>query len=105
MKIIRDDSPIGNMFTTWFTTCLGIEWNIHRCNIKGCTETSLGAIITGVPECRAFGVCEFHYQKYFSQPMDVHIVLDFTPLWYIDPDDEYGHEWRMWEDTQRRKGA
>jgi hypothetical protein len=101
MKIIRDEGIFGNMFTT----CLGIDWGIRRCNIEGCEETELGAIVTGIPNEPMFGVCENHYQMYFSNPMDVSLTLDFTPLWYIDPDDEYALEWRMYDNEAIELGC
>lgn len=91
MKIIRDEGLMGN----GMTTCLGIDWGIRRCNIKGCAETMLGAIIAQVPDTPIFGVCEEHYQMYFSKPMNVHIELDFNSIGYVEPDDEYAWEWRL----------
>ena len=67
---------MGNMYTT----CLGIDWGIRRCNIKGCTETMLGAIVRDPGHDITYGLCEEHYQLIANTPGGVDITLDFTPL-------------------------
>ena len=78
MKIIRDEGLMGNMFTT----CLGIDWGIRRCNIKGCYETTLGAIIRDPENNVTYGLCETHYLKIKNGTQDrsMSISLDFTPI-------------------------
>jgi hypothetical protein len=56
MNIIRDDELGGLMMIPLFQ-----QWNIHRCNIKGCTEKPT-TIITGT-EAGMFGMCETHYKE------------------------------------------
>lgn len=76
MKIIRDESFMGNTFTT----CLGIDWGIRRCNIEGCRETALGAIVSDPERGVTYGLCEEHYQMIANAPGGMNIKLDFTPL-------------------------
>ena len=56
MNVIRDEEMSGLMMIPLFN-----QWNIHRCNIKGCTEKP-STIITGT-EAGIFGICEKHYQE------------------------------------------
>ena len=56
MNIIRDDEMGGLMMIPLF-----VQWNIHRCNIKGCQEKPT-TIITGT-EAGMFGMCETHYNE------------------------------------------
>jgi len=56
MNIIRDEEMHGLMMIPLFQ-----QWNIHRCNIKGCKEKPT-TIITGTT-AGMFGMCENHYQK------------------------------------------
>ena len=76
MKIIRDEGLRGNTFTT----CLGIDWGIRRCNIEGCTEHILGAIVCDPEHGVTYGLCEHHYQVIQHAVGDMNITLDFTPL-------------------------
>ncbi|KKN63766.1 hypothetical protein LCGC14_0498700 [marine sediment metagenome] len=56
MKIIRDNEPYSiNMLA------LLINWGIHRCNYRGCTNFPT-TIISQVEGCDMFGLCEEHYQ-------------------------------------------
>lgn len=58
MKIIRDDQLFGLGMVP-----LLIDWNIRRCNVKGCTEkpnTIVSQLSPNVPLC---GFCEGHYQE------------------------------------------
>lgn len=58
MKIIRDDEFGGLMMIP-----LLVDWNIRRCNVKGCTSkpnTIVAQLADDVPIC---GFCEEHYQK------------------------------------------
>jgi hypothetical protein len=55
MNIIRDEEMFGLMMIPLFT-----QWNIHRCNIKGCTEKPTTIC---VHEKATFGMCEKHYQE------------------------------------------
>jgi hypothetical protein len=56
MNIIRDDDLGGLMMIPLFQ-----QWNIHRCNVKDCTEKPT-TIITGT-EAGTFGMCETHYNE------------------------------------------
>ena len=56
MNIIRDDEMAGLMMIPLFQ-----QWNIHRCNIKDCTEKPT-TIITGTV-AGTFGMCEIHYNE------------------------------------------
>lgn len=75
MKVIRDESAFGALATS----ALAIEWDIRRCNYKGCTCRTVAAIITGIDGVPAFGLCEKHYQE-GNTPGGIHMQLDFTPL-------------------------
>ena len=78
MKIIRDENFMGNTFTT----CLGIDWGIRRCNIQGCYETILGAIVCDPDNGVTYGLCERHYNEIYegTQEESMLITLDFTPV-------------------------
>lgn len=99
MRIIRDEGICGNMFTT----ALGIDWGIRRCNIKGCYETTLGAIISDPEHDVTYGLCERHFTtiRDASRDHSVNISLDFAPVkearindWIeANEDAEYGGEW------------
>lgn len=99
MKIIRDDGFMGNIFTT----ALGIDWGIRRCNIKGCYETTLGAVVCDPENEITYGLCEYHYNYIHdnTQHESMSIELDFTPLYiarWIDRIEanehaEYAGEW------------
>lgn len=56
MSIIRDEEMCGLMMIPLFQ-----QWNIHRCNLKGCKD-KVTTIITGT-EAGVFGMCEKHYQE------------------------------------------
>lgn len=76
MQIIRDEGLMGN----GLTTCLGIDWGIRRCNIAGCHEKILGAIVYDPENSVIYGLCEEHYQMINNAPGGMNITLDFTPL-------------------------
>ena len=54
MNIIRDEELGGLMMIPLLQ-----QWNVKRCNIKGCTEKPT-TIITGT-EAGLFGMCEKHF--------------------------------------------
>lgn len=78
MKIIRDEGLMGNTFTT----CLGIDWGVRRCNIQGCYETTLGALVSDPENGVLYGLCEKHYNEIHdaTQNGGMTITLDFTPV-------------------------
>lgn len=53
MNIIRDEETSGLMMIPLFA-----QWNIHRCNIKNCTEKPSTIV---VHEKATFGMCEKHF--------------------------------------------
>lgn len=53
MNIIRDEKMCGLLMIPLFQ-----QWNIHRCNIKGCTEKPSTIVLH---EKVNFGVCEKHF--------------------------------------------
>ena len=56
-KIIRDEQGFGIFMMPLF-----VDWNIRRCNIKGCTNRP-STIITDIhPQVSVAGLCEDHYQ-------------------------------------------
>lgn len=59
---------------------LAVDWNIRRCNIKGCTSRHVTTIVAGT-EAGIFGLCEDHYKWIMDQgDVTVHLDLDFVPL-------------------------
>jgi len=59
MKIIRDEEMFGLAMIPLF-----FDWNIRRCNVKGCTNKPT-TIITGLAQnCSVSGWCEEHYQNF-----------------------------------------
>lgn len=86
LRIIRDDGIFGHITTT----CLGIDWGIRRCNIKGCRETTLGAIVSDPENKIIYGLCEKHYTEIHdgTQDKSMTIELDFTPLEELPDADE-----------------
>jgi hypothetical protein len=55
MQIIRDEELGGIMMIPLFS-----QYNIHRCNIKGCSEK---ATTICIHEQANFGLCENHYRE------------------------------------------
>ena len=57
MNVIRD----GSGYSIYMTALL-IDWNIRRCNQKGCTKRPNTIIGGGGDSVPVFGLCEEHYQ-------------------------------------------
>jgi hypothetical protein len=89
MRIIGDDGFMGDTYTT----CLGIDWGIRRCNIKGCDQTILARILVDT-DAGTIGICRDHWD-WMEANQITHIDLEFTPIDWVGPDDEYAVEWRM----------
>ena len=59
MKIIRDDELGGLAMIPLF-----VDWNIRRCNWRGCRERPNTICVTRHEgESLHFGLCEEHYQR------------------------------------------
>lgn len=59
MKIIRDEDGFGLFMIPLFT-----DWNVRRCNVKGCTEKPTTIISQLAPDAPLSGWCEKHYQDF-----------------------------------------
>ena len=57
MKIIRDEKCAGIMMIP-----LLHQWNITRCNFRGCRNRPNTIICNAHPKVSKFGLCEEHYQ-------------------------------------------
>ena len=58
MKIIRDEEHGGLMMIPLF-----VDWNVKRCNVKGCTNEP-STIVTGLTkDAPISGFCEEHFQQ------------------------------------------
>jgi len=58
MKVIRDEETCGIAMIPLF-----VDWNIRRCNVKGCTQKPT-TIVTELGESIPIvGLCEEHYQQ------------------------------------------
>ncbi len=68
MQIIRDEELGGIMMIPLFT-----QYQINRCNIKGCTEKPTTICIH---EQATFGLCEKHFTEY-REVGTIKIQLEF----------------------------
>jgi hypothetical protein len=68
MKIIRDTEFSGLMMIPLFS-----QFNLHRCNIKGCKEKQTTICIQ---DDIIFALCEKHYQE-FNGKDNVNLSLEF----------------------------
>ena len=57
MNVIRDEDFGGLMMIPLFQ-----QWNVDRCNVKGCKGKHT-TIIAGIPDVPKFGLCEKHYSE------------------------------------------
>ncbi|MFH0938221.1 MAG: hypothetical protein V1899_02935 [Planctomycetota bacterium] len=71
MEIIRDNELGGVMMIPLF-----VDWQIRRCNVKGCRAVPT-TIIAGHDEAgRAYGLCEVHFQQ-GNQPEGANLTIEF----------------------------
>lgn len=71
MKIIRDEEWGGIMMIP-----LLCDWEITRCNYRGCNNKPNTIVINAHPDAPCFGLCEEHYQK-GNKPGGCHLDLVF----------------------------
>lgn len=58
MRIIRDEDMFGLMMIP-----LLVDWNIRRCNVKGCKSRPNTIITDLASDVPMAGFCEEHYQQ------------------------------------------
>ena len=58
MKIIRDEEYGGIMMIPLFC-----DWNIRRCNVRGCRNKPTTIIAQAREDIPVFGLCEEHFQE------------------------------------------
>jgi hypothetical protein len=76
MNIIRDPNQAGMSTHAIQMVPLLTHWGIRRCNIAGCKESPT-TIVSAIPDCPTFGMCEGHFQEAINTAGNYKLNLEF----------------------------